>query len=362
MALTYLKTETISGIGTLTGTVALAYGAGWFYIVSQSGVRAVDGSTFAAVASTDFSMSPVGADPNEYVGATIYGQNLYALQSDSRYDFAAAQLRSALIRSFRLSDGNAGTPLAVHVGIDSPLPPIAGLLFDGETFNYLGVRNGAVNAISARITEADEGRDTAIAERVLIQEVSTSPYDGTGEGHLIDADNRWYLLDVASLQLLAFDVGWIRDTSEDVALHTNNAQPIGAIWDGASVVVLDGTGSLFFYGGAAPTQPTVDRKQQWSSFDSMALAIQIDRRNPDNTLTSIESDLLSLTTFGVVPAHVTDPIAIDRLQREATFTPKFTVPSARVGDLVTVGDQIYTITRFAAWGNTHQVIYCEIEA
>ena len=124
----------------------------------------------------------------------------------------------------------------------------------------------------------------------------------------------------------------------------------------------DGTGSLFFYGGAAPTQPTVDRKQQWSSFDSMALAIQIDRRNPDNTLTSIESDLLSLAAFRVVPAHVTDPIAIDRLQREATFTPKFTVPTARVGDLVTVGDQIYTITRFAAWGNTHQVIYCEIEA
>ena len=362
MALTYLKTETISGIGALTGTVALAYGAGWFYIVSQSGVRAVDGPTFAAVASADFSMSPVGVAPNEYLGATIYGQNLYALQSDSRYDFAATQLRSVLIRSFRLSDGNAGTPLAVHVGIDSLLPPTAGLLFDGETFNYLGIRGGAVNAISARVAAAGEGRDTATAERVLIQEVSTSPYDGTGAGHLVNADNRWYLLDVDALELLAFNVGWSRDTTEDITLHTNNAQPVGAIWDGAAVVVLDTTGSLFFYGGAAPTQPSIDGKQQWSSYDSMALTIQIDRRNPDNSLTSIESDLLSLAAFGIVPAHVTDPVAIDRLQREATFTPKFTVPDARIGDLVTVEDQIYTIERFEGWGNTHQVIYCEVEA
>ena len=362
MALTYLKTETISGIGNLSDAIALAYGAGRFYIVSQSGVQAVDGTTFARVTSADFALQPVGADPNEYVGVHVFGQNLYALQSDSRYDFAATQLRSALIRSFRLSDGNAGTPLAVHVGIVSPLPPTAGVLFDGETFTYLGVRDGTVHAISARITEADEGRDTATAERVLIQEIGTDPYDGAGAGHLVDADNQWYLLDAASLQLLAFDVGWSQNSTEDIALHADNTQPLGAIWDGAAVVVLDESGSLFFYGSAAPTQPSVDRKQQWSSYDSTALAIQIDRRNRDNSLTSIESDLLSLAAFGIVPAHVTDPVAIDRLQREATFTPKFTAPNAQVGDLVTVGNQIYTIKRFEGWGNTHQVIYCEAEA
>ena len=362
MALTYLKTETISEIGNLSGTVSLAFGGGRFYIVSQSGVQVVGGGPLARINSAAFSLQPVGISPNEYIGAHVFGQNLYALQSDSRYDFAATQLRSALIRSFRLSDGNAGTPLAVHVGIDSPLPPTVGLLFDGETFTYLGVRDGVVHAISARITEADEGRDTATAERVLIQEVSTSPYDGTGAGHLIDAENKWYLLDVASLQLLAFNVGWSRDTTEDITLHADNTQPLGAIWDGAAVVVLDVTGSLFFYGSAAPTQPSVDRKQQWSSFDSTALTIQIDRRNRDNSLTSIESDLLSLAAFGIVPTHVTDPVAIDRLQREATFTPKFTAPDARIGDLVTVGNQIYTIKRFEGWGNTHQVIYCEVES
>ena len=362
MPLTYLKTEDIDGVVDLSDTVTLAWGAGRFYIVSQSGVQAVDGVTFARIASADLSLLPVGADPSSYVGASVFGENLYALQSDSRYDFAATQLRSALIRSFRLSDGNAGTPLAVHVGIGSLLPPSAGLLFDGETFNYLGVRDSAIHAVSARVAAAGEGRDTAIAERVLIQEVSTSPYDGTGAGHLINADNRWYLLDVASLSSLGFDVGWNRDAAEDIVLHADNTQPLGAIWDGAAVVVLDGAEQLFFYGAAVQQPVTTERQQQWSLFDGVALTIQIARRNRDNSLASIETDILSLASFGVVPEGVTDPVARDTLQKQATFTPKFTVPDARIDDVVSVGDARYAVKRIATAGTMQQVIYCEVEA
>ena len=360
MPLTYLKQERITGIdGVPLAGASLAMGADRFYIATQSAVIALDRRSFSRDMPSGFALPSLVEDV-AYAGAVVYGEELYLLQVDSRYDLEAVQIRSGLIRPFRLGVGEAQTPLAVHVGIEAPTPPVAGLLFDGERFAYLGRRDdGGVYAITARTAAADVGRSTATAERVSLRQIDVSP-SADGVGRLVSAANCYCLLDIAGKRLLGFTASWEREPGEDVALHAENSQPIAAVWDGGAVVVLDAAAKLFFYGELVTARALPDSVQQWSLFDDDASVISVGRRNRDNSLVSIVDDALAIASIGVIPEGVTDPVAIETLESRAIFTPKFTLPDVQIGDILTADGKVWAVRRIAGSGRSKQAFHCEV--